>query len=89
MFKMRMVVALLTTLLLDVAKGDCGNGVAGIVSGGSCCAESCGTCGGVGCSGREGGAMSCCTSAIERAGVLCDTTSAGPCWISYAGDDYG
>ncbi|CAN0183708.1 unnamed protein product, partial [Ectocarpus sp. 13 AM-2016] len=64
--------------------GDCGNGVAGIVSGDSCCAESCGTCGGVGCSGREGGAMSCCTSAIEGVGVLCETTSAGPCRISSA-----
>ncbi|CAM9685419.1 unnamed protein product [Ectocarpus fasciculatus] len=82
MFKMRVVVGLLTTLLLGLAKGDCGNGVAGIVSGNSCCAESCVTCGGVGCSDREGGATSCCTAAIEGSGVLCETTSEGPCRLS-------
>ena len=29
-----------------------------------CCASSCGTCGGTGCGGRDGGADSCCTSSI-------------------------
>lgn len=38
----------------------------GVRSGNVCCAVSCGSCGGSGCSGRPGGGSSCCTSSISR-----------------------
>ena len=38
----------------------------GLNSGDVCCASSCGTCGGTGCSGRNGGAAGCCTQDIAQ-----------------------
>jgi len=52
---------------------DCLTGVPG---GTVCCAASCGTCGGTGCSARPGGAEACCTGPIVEAGQSC--ASAGP-----------
>ncbi|CAN0383357.1 unnamed protein product [Ectocarpus sp. 13 AM-2016] len=42
----------------------CSNGVYGIESpnGKACCALTCGSCGGVGCSRRPGGSYDCCES---------------------------
>ncbi|MEL7367944.1 MAG: hypothetical protein AAFN74_03455 [Myxococcota bacterium] len=52
----------------------------GIRSGDVCCASSCGTCGGTGCSGRPGGADACCTGAIRDSEVSCSEAGA-PCNI--------
>lgn len=47
-----------------------------------CCASSCGTCGGTGCGGREGGAAACCTNNIKAAGDKCEATGgAAPCVV--------
>lgn len=47
----------------DSGPGDtCSNG--GIQKDGVCCASSCGTCGGSGCSSRPGGSQACCTGNI-------------------------
>lgn len=43
----------------------------GIANGTACCALSCGTCGGTGCSSRPGGAAGCCTSNINSSGINC------------------
>ena len=43
-----------------------------------CCLRSCGTCGGVGCDHRLGGAAGCCTSVIERGQRSCSAVGA-PC----------
>lgn len=49
----------------------------GIFSSGVCCPASCGTCGGVGCGNRPGGA-SCCTGAIKKMNRSC-LVDAPPC----------
>lgn len=49
-------------------------------SGKFCCAESCGSCGGGGCSQRPGGADACCVQHIARSGVSCAESSA-PCIV--------
>ena len=36
-----------------------------------CCGSSCGSCGGVGCEGRQGGADGCCADKLEEANVAC------------------
>ena len=43
----------------------------GILSGRACCSNSCGTCGGTGCSQRPGGASQCCSGSITSAGRSC------------------
>lgn len=43
----------------------------GVPSGNVCCAASCGTCGGTGCSQRPGGAAACCTTSIRAEGRSC------------------
>jgi hypothetical protein len=48
----------------------------GIPSGKACCAMSCGTCGGTGCSQLPGGAEACCVGTITGSGRLC--TEVGP-----------
>ncbi|CAN0410370.1 unnamed protein product, partial [Ascophyllum nodosum] len=57
----------------------CSNGLPGVELGDVCCPESCGTCGGVGCSSRPGGAYECCTSDIKSLGLKCGDTGAAPC----------
>ena len=44
-----------------------------------CCDNSCGSCGGIGCAGLNGGESSCCVSAIEAANNSCESASYGPC----------
>ena len=44
----------------------------GIKDGAACCAASCGTCGGAGCSDRPGGSSACCHTTIESSGNYCD-----------------
>lgn len=56
---------------------DCSNG---IINGDVCCMSSCGTCGGSGCSSRDGGGDGCCTSKIRSAGDSCEDGPA-PCVI--------
>lgn len=53
----------------------------GLQSSGACCAASCGTCGGPGCSQRPGGTASCCTGAINDSGVFCTLANA-PCILT-------
>lgn len=50
----------------------------GIRSGNTCCAASCGSCGGSGCGSRPGGASSCCTSDVRETGRSCEV-SRPPC----------
>ena len=52
------------------SSGKCAGGILA-VDGTVCCAAACGICGGTDCWTRLGGAASCCTSAIKRAGVCC------------------
>ena len=52
----------------------------GIRSGSACCAKSCGTCGGSGCSQRPGGASSCCVTRILSKQNSCLVKTA-PCQI--------
>ena len=52
--------------------GKCVGGILA-VDGSVCCAAACGMCGGSDCWTRPGGAASCCTSAIKRAGACCGT----------------
>ena len=42
----------------------------------SCCAASCGKCGGPGCSQRPGGVSRCCDSGVRASGRFCE--DAGP-----------
>lgn len=58
----------------------------GIQSGSSCCGETCGECGGSGCSERGNGAEDCCTRDILDSGILCsDTGGAPPCIVDGKG----
>ena len=43
----------------------------GILNGQTCCAASCGTCGGTGCGGFPGGAANCCIGTINDSGRVC------------------
>ena len=43
----------------------------GVKAGTYCCAASCRTCGGTGCSQRPGGAAACCTGSIKQSGRSC------------------
>lgn len=52
----------------------------GIRSGSTCCASSCVTCGGSGCSGRPGGSSACCSGSIQSSGRSCSTNSP-PCTL--------
>ncbi len=60
----------------------------GVASGISCCAASCGTCGGDGCSGRPGGADACCTGHIKVSGKSCQV-SGPPCILDPPFDPIG
>jgi len=43
----------------------------GILTSNVCCAKSCGSCGGDGCSGLPGGGALCCHGAIKKSGSVC------------------
>lgn len=53
-----------------------------------CCAASCGTCGGTGCSSLPGGAEACCAGPIADAGQPCNEFEA-PCVLDGAADGTG
>ncbi|CAM9986910.1 unnamed protein product [Ectocarpus sp. 6 AP-2014] len=57
------------------------SGDAGIQQEDICCEASCGTCGGVGCSGRGNGQDSCCTKNISDNGETCSVKGAAPCIV--------
>lgn len=51
-------------------------------SGGVCCDDSCGACGGTGCSSLPGGASSCCTGTILSSGRVCTQSGiSAPCYF--------
>ncbi len=54
------------------------SGCKGLVAGTVCCANSCGVCGGTGCSARPGGVTSCCSGSIKQANKSC-SNNAPPC----------
>eukprot|EP00752_Nemacystus_decipiens_P010084 g8986.t1 len=65
----------------------CAAGISGILSGDTCCPNSCGACGGSGCSGRDGGddftgGEACCTSGVKDLGRICSSTVGAPCVFS-------
>ena len=53
----------------------------GVTNGATCCASSCGSCGGTGCGSRSGGASACCQSNIREGGRSCDVVGP-PCVMS-------
>ncbi|CAM9620491.1 unnamed protein product [Ectocarpus sp. 6 AP-2014] len=82
---MHLTSLVLPTLCLGVAIGvttaqTCDNGLAGVSNGDICCTLGCGTCGGAGCSTREGfTGDDCCTANIVANNVLCADSGAAPC----------
>lgn len=52
-----------------IVMSDCSSG---LVDGVSCCASSCGVCGGSGCDNRMGGARACCGGIIAKSNRKCD-----------------
>jgi hypothetical protein len=55
--------------------------------GNSCCNDSCGRCGGSGCSGLPGGSSSCCTSKVSSSGRSC-WDNMPPCSLELTTDEY-
>ena len=53
----------------------------GIASGSTCCAKSCGKCGGNGCGQLPGGSSGCCRGAIKRSGTVCAAATDTQCII--------
>ena len=52
----------------------------GIIDHNTCCARECGTCDGIGCGRRPGGAADCCGSKIASVGKHCDENNP-PCLL--------
>ncbi len=71
------VIKLLTRAPASVSDPACASGIR---SGSACCPLACGTCGGINCSARPGGAAACCTIAIKQSAVSC-LDSKAPCNI--------
>jgi hypothetical protein len=76
----------------------------GILSGSTCCAASCGSCGGPDCSQRMGGEANCCDVAISEQGRVCETPESVGCimpayhshpdlepngWVTFSTDNGG
>ncbi|CAM9540061.1 unnamed protein product, partial [Ectocarpus sp. 8 AP-2014] len=57
----------------------CDGGIVGIQSRDVCCSLSCGSCGGIGCTGRDGGAEACCGGGVRDSGRYCSATGEAPC----------
>ncbi|CAM9812970.1 unnamed protein product [Ectocarpus sp. 4 AP-2014] len=57
----------------------CDGGIVGIQSSDVCCSLSCGSCGGIGCTGRDGGADACCGGGVRASGRFCSVTGEAPC----------
>ncbi|CAM9612303.1 unnamed protein product, partial [Ectocarpus sp. 13 AM-2016] len=59
----------------------CDGGIVGIQSSDVCCSLSCGSCGGRGCTGRDGGSDACCGGGVRGSGRYCSVTGEAPCMI--------
>ncbi|CAN0170098.1 unnamed protein product, partial [Ectocarpus sp. 13 AM-2016] len=59
----------------------CEGGIVGVQASNVCCASSCGSCGGVGCSTRDGGEDNCCGAQIRIADRDCSVTGEAPCIV--------
>eukprot|EP00752_Nemacystus_decipiens_P002363 g2232.t1 len=64
----------------------CMAGVPGILAKEACCPTSCGSCGGDGCSGRDGGdsysgSQACCISGVKALGRDCSADVGAPCRV--------
>ncbi|CAB1104644.1 unnamed protein product [Ectocarpus sp. CCAP 1310/34] len=57
----------------------CDGGIVGIQASDVCCSASCGSCGGSGCSGRDGGSDACCGGGVRASGRFCSVTGEAPC----------
>ncbi|CAM9706611.1 unnamed protein product, partial [Ectocarpus fasciculatus] len=57
----------------------CDGGIVGIQVSDVCCSSSCGSCGGSGCTSREGGAEACCGGGVRDSGRYCSVTGEAPC----------
>ncbi|CBJ33624.1 hypothetical protein Esi_0531_0003 [Ectocarpus siliculosus] len=57
----------------------CDGGIVGIQTSDVCCSTSCGSCGGTGCSGRDGGSGACCGGGVRASGRYCSVTGEAPC----------
>eukprot|EP00903_Cladosiphon_okamuranus_P011266 g10624.t1 len=67
--------------------GLCAAGIPGILANDVCCPNSCGACGGSGCSGRDGGDIfsggeACCKGGVEKLDRICSSTVGAPCIVS-------
>ncbi|CAN0556046.1 unnamed protein product, partial [Ectocarpus sp. 8 AP-2014] len=59
----------------------CDGGIVGIQASDVCCSLSCGSCGGSGCTGRDGGSESCCGGGVRASGRDCSVTEEAPCVV--------
>eukprot|EP00903_Cladosiphon_okamuranus_P011265 g10623.t1 len=67
--------------------GTCAADIPGILDGDVCCPNSCGGCGGSGCSARDGGnnftgGEACCKGGVKDLGRICSSTVGAPCIVS-------
>ncbi|CAM9918553.1 unnamed protein product, partial [Ectocarpus fasciculatus] len=62
----------------------CDGGIVGIQTSDVCCSASCGSCGGSGCTSRDGGAEACCGGGVRASGRYCSVTGEAPCVTSIA-----
>ncbi len=69
----------------------CDGGIPGIQASNVCCPATCGTCGGSGCSTRDGGdgftgREACCGSGVRSLGRMCSATVGAPCVTPSSGE---
>ncbi|CBJ33613.1 expressed unknown protein [Ectocarpus siliculosus] len=57
----------------------CDGGIVGIQQSDICCSSSCGSCGGTGCTSRDGGSEACCGGGVRASGRFCSVTGEAPC----------
>ncbi|CBJ33991.1 hypothetical protein Esi_0823_0001 [Ectocarpus siliculosus] len=72
----------------------CDGGIVGIQQSDICCSSSCGSCGGTGCTSRDGGSEACCGGGVRASGRFCSVYGRsslhdrpGPYAGTYAGPD--
>jgi hypothetical protein len=56
----------------DEPDPSCSRGVLSPVDSATCCAKSCGSCGGVDCGAKKGGSENCCRGKIDEGGRRCN-----------------
>ncbi|CAM9908484.1 unnamed protein product, partial [Ectocarpus sp. 6 AP-2014] len=57
----------------------CDGGIVGIQQSDVCCSSRCGSCGGIGCTSRDGGSQACCGGGVRASGRYCSVTGEAPC----------